>query len=88
MYEEMEPFSDAIRDASITSIAGLRAKALVAIWDSLPSSSDHDGHFSLEDERSHASLFSGAIAVTGLSNLAEALQNELQLDANAGREGE
>ena len=84
----MEPLAKAIRDADVTTIASLRAKALVAIWDSLPSCAEHEGVFCLEDERSHWSLFSGAIAVTGLSNMVDALQNELQLDASAARDGE
>jgi hypothetical protein len=83
LYEEMEPFAETIRDADVTSIAGLRAKTLVAIWESLPMCAKHEGVFCLEDERSHWSLFSGAIAVTGLSNMVDALQNELQLDASA-----
>jgi hypothetical protein len=65
LREEMEPLAEAIRDADITTIVGLRAKTLVAIWDALPMYSGHDGVFDLDDERIHWSLFSGAIAVTG-----------------------
>src|ERR1700722_13397586 len=31
--EEMEPFAETIRDADVTTIAGLRAKTLIAVWD-------------------------------------------------------
>jgi hypothetical protein len=83
LYEKMEPLAEAIRDADIATIAGLRAKTLVAIWDGIPRYSEHDGVFCLDDERIYWSLFSGAIAVTGLSNMVDALQNELQVAASA-----
>jgi hypothetical protein len=34
--EEMEPFAETIRDADVTTIAGLRAKTLIAVWDTYP----------------------------------------------------
>jgi hypothetical protein len=83
LREEMEPLAEAIRDADIITIVGLRAKTLVAIWDALPMCSGHDGVFDLDDERIHWSLFSGAIAVTGLSDMVDTLQDELQVDASA-----
>ena len=64
----MEPFAETIRDADVTSIAGLRAKTLVAIWDYQPLSSRHEGNFELDNDDSHWSLFSGAVSVTGLSD--------------------
>ena len=88
LYKEMEPFAEMIRDADVTSIAGLRAKALVAIWDCQPLSSRHEGGFDFDNEQSHWSLFSGAVSVTGLSNMVDALlQNELQLDASTAQDG-
>jgi hypothetical protein len=69
LFGEMEPFAETIRDADITTIAGLRAKTLVAVWDSLPIGADHDGDLCFDDERSHWSLFNGAIGVTGLSSI-------------------
>jgi hypothetical protein len=33
LSEEMEPFAEKIREADVTTTAGLRAKALVAVWD-------------------------------------------------------
>jgi hypothetical protein len=82
LFEEMEPFAETIRDADVTTIAGLRAKTLVAVWDNLPISADHDGNLCFEDERSHRSLFSGSVAVTGLSSMVDALQTRLQSDAS------
>ena len=82
LYEEMEPFAETIRDANVTSVAGLRAKTLVAIWDYQPLSSRHEGNFELDHEDSHWSLFSGAVAVTGLSHMVSDLQTRLQIDAS------
>jgi hypothetical protein len=88
LYKEMEPFAEMIRDADVTSIAGLRAKALVAIWDCQPLSSRHEGGFDFDNEESHWSLFSGAVSVTGLSDMVDDLQTRLQIDANMPQDGE
>jgi len=84
----MEPFAETIRDADVTSIAGLRAKTLVAIWDYQPLSSRHEGNFELDNDDSHWSLFSGAVSVTGLSDMVNDLQTRLQIDASIPQEGE
>ena len=59
-YNEMEPIAELIKDADIQSLAGLRAKALVAIWDSRPISAIHNGVLNFEDEFSCYSLVTGA----------------------------
>jgi hypothetical protein len=86
-YEEMEPFAKAIRNADVTSIAGLRAKTLVAIWDCQPISSRHGGGFDFENEESHWSLFHAAAAVTGLSEMVSAIEIQLKIDAGTKQEG-
>jgi hypothetical protein len=79
--EEMQPLADTIRTADVTSIAGLRAKTLVAIWDYQPLGSRHQGGFDFENEETHRSLFHGAAAATGLSEIVSAIDMRLQIDA-------
>jgi hypothetical protein len=67
LHEEMRSFAETIRNADVASIAGLRAKTLVAIWDYQPLCADHEGGFEFDNEESHPSLFYAAVAVTGLS---------------------
>ena len=48
IWEEMEPIAKAINAAAVTSIEGLRAKALVAFWEVAPLSAG-DTEFSFAD---------------------------------------
>jgi hypothetical protein len=59
LYDEMEPIAELIRDSDIESLAGLRSKALVAIWDSRPTCAVHKGVLNFEDEWSLHSLVTG-----------------------------
>jgi hypothetical protein len=80
-YDEMEPLAGLIRDAETQTMAGLRAKALVAIFDCKPMCAKHDGYFTFTDEISHWSLFNGVIAVTGLSDLLDGYVELFERDA-------
>jgi hypothetical protein len=44
---DMQPVAEEIIAARATSLGGLRAKALVALWEALPASASHDGAFDL-----------------------------------------
>jgi hypothetical protein len=79
--KEMEPVADIIRDAEITTIEGLRAKTLVAIWECQPVCASHDGHFDFDNPENHWSLFTAAVALTGLSAMVSTLDERLQADA-------
>lgn len=81
LHQEMEPIAEFIRDEEIESLAGLRAKALVAIWDSRPDCATHSGRLNFEDEWSLYSLLTGVIAVTGLSDLFGAFVERVEGDA-------
>jgi hypothetical protein len=48
IYKEMKPLADAINAASVTSIEGFRAKALVAFWEVAPLGAGNS-EFSFED---------------------------------------
>jgi hypothetical protein len=81
LHQEMEPLAEFIRDGEIKSLAGLRAKALVAMWDSRPDCAIHDGCLNFEDEWSLHSLMTGVVAVTGLPDLYGAFVERIEADA-------
>ena len=81
LHNEMDPIAGFVRDEEIRSVAGLRAKALVAIWDSRPTGAYHNGCIELDDEWSLHSLLTGVAAVTGLSDLFGAFVERIEKDA-------
>ncbi|WP_407174553.1 hypothetical protein [Bradyrhizobium sp. STM 3562] len=81
LHDEMNPIAELIRDAEIQSLAGLRAKALVAIWDCRPGVAEHTGDLNLDNEWSLYSLLTGTIAVTGLSDLFGSFVEQVRKDA-------
>jgi hypothetical protein len=81
LHEQMEPIAQFVRDEEVKSVAGLRAKALVAIWDSRPTCASHNGCIELDDEWSLHSLLTGVVAVTGLSDLFGAFVERIEVDA-------
>jgi hypothetical protein len=82
IYNKMDPLAELIREAEVTSLAGLRAKTLVSIFDFWPSFAGHNGHFGFDiDPSSHYSLFAAAAALTGLSGLVGDLETRLLADA-------
>ena len=86
LHDEMEPLAELIRDTDIESLAGLRAKALVTIWDSRPIGADHDGSLTYDFEWSYRSLLAGAVAVTGLSDLFGSYVERIKADATEKEE--
>jgi hypothetical protein len=73
LERDMQPLAEEIIAAPATSLAGLRAKALVALWEALPANASHDGAFDfpdgLGDERQLFALFVDAIDSPGLHYL-------------------
>src|SRR5262249_37405085 len=49
LERDMQPLAEEIIAAPATSLAGLRAKALVALWEALPANASHDGAFDFPD---------------------------------------
>jgi hypothetical protein len=89
IHEEMDPLANLIRYTPTETVAGLRAKTLVAIWDCLPLGADHQGCFSFDnDDDSYRSLFHAAAALTGLSDMTSAIDIQLQIDAGIPQDGE
>jgi hypothetical protein len=64
-YEDMEPLMEAINAAPVNSIEGLRAKALVALYEIAPSCA-WDTEFSFEDAYPFQQLFTAVAEVCGL----------------------
>jgi hypothetical protein len=59
LEDDMQPLAEEIIAAPATSLGGLRAKALVALWEALPASAFHHGAFEFRDDSMYAS---GAVA--------------------------
>jgi hypothetical protein len=67
IHEEMKQLANAINAASVSSIEGLRAKALVAFWEVAPLCAG-DTEFSFEDAYPFQQLFTAVAEVCGLKD--------------------
>jgi hypothetical protein len=76
IWEEMKPIADAINAASVNSIEGLRAKALVAFWEVAPLSADQTT-FGFEDAYPFQQLFTAVAELCGLKGKMAATGYEL-----------
>jgi hypothetical protein len=65
IFKEMAPLANAINDASVTSIEGFRAKALVAFWEVAPSGAG-DSEFTFDDAWPFQQLFTAVAELCGL----------------------
>jgi hypothetical protein len=81
----MQPLAEEIITAPATSLGGLRAKALVALWEALPVSAFHHGAFEFRDDGGDASrsLFDAVAEMTTLMPLVRDLEARLAADARA-----
>ena len=76
IHKEMKPIADAINAASVTSIEGLRAKALVAFWEVAPLCAGNT-EFSFEDAYPFQQLFTAVAELCGLKDKMAATGYEL-----------
>ncbi len=76
IHEEMQHLANAINAASVTSIEGLRAKALVAFWEVAPLCAG-DTEFSFEDAYPFQQLFTAVAELCGLKDKIAATGYEL-----------
>jgi hypothetical protein len=82
IFYKMDAIADRIREAEVTSIAGLRAKCLVALLDFWPMFAGHDGNLSFDvAANSHFSVFAATVAVTGLGDFVGEIDKRLKADA-------
>jgi hypothetical protein len=65
LERDMQPLAEEIIAAPATSLGGLRAKALVALWEALPDHASHEGAFDFPD--ASRSLFDAVAEMTGLT---------------------
>jgi hypothetical protein len=65
LNQKMEELANAINGASVNSIAGLRAKAMVALWKVAPKRAD-DTEFSFEGACAFQQLFTAVAELCGL----------------------
>jgi hypothetical protein len=76
IWDEMEPIADAINASPVNSIEGLRAKALVALWEVAPLGAD-DTEFSFCDAHPFQQLFTAVAELCGLKDKMAATGFEL-----------
>jgi hypothetical protein len=67
IFKEMAPLASAINAASVTSIEGFRAKALVAFWEVAPLGAG-DSEFTFEDAWPFQQLFTAVAELCGLKD--------------------
>jgi len=78
LERDMQPLAEEIIAAPVTSLSGLRAKALVALWEALPATASHQGAFDFPD--ASRSLFEAVAGMTGLLPLVSELEARLEAD--------
>ena len=78
LERDMQPLAEEIIAAPVTSLGGLRAKALVALWEALPATASHQGAFDFPD--ASRSLFEAVAGMTGLLPLVSELEARLEAD--------
>ena len=84
LERDMQPLAEEIIAAPATSLGGLRAKALVALWEALPAHAFHHGAFEFRDDgEASRSLFDAVADMTGLTPLVHELEAQLAADARA-----
>jgi hypothetical protein len=78
LERDMQPLAEEIIAAPVTSLGGLRAKALVALWEALPAHASHAGAFDFPD--ASRSLFDAVAGMTGLTPMVRELEAQLAAD--------
>jgi len=80
----MQPLADEIIAARTTSLGGLRAKALMALWEALPASAFHHGAFEFRDDgEASRSLFDAVAEMTDLMPMLRELETRLEADVES-----
>jgi hypothetical protein len=81
LEHDMQPLAEDIIAAPVTSLDGLRAKVLVALWEALPARASHQGAFDFPD--ASRSLFEAVAGMTGLLPLVHELEARLKADVQS-----
>ena len=81
LERDMQPLAEEIIAAPATSLSGLRAKALVALWEALPAHAFHHGAFEFRDDgEASRSLFDAVAEMIGLMPMVRELEARLAAD--------
>jgi hypothetical protein len=89
IFAEMKPIAEKIVEAPASSLGGLRAKALVVLWESRPIHASHEGNFNFpKDGGASRSLFYAVAALTGLAAMVKEIEVRLAADADASDSAE
>ena len=84
LERDMRPLAEKIIAASATSLGGLRAKALVALWQAYPAHASHAGAFEFGDDgEASRSLFDAVAEMTGLTPMVRELEARLTADVES-----
>ncbi len=84
LERDMQPLAEEIIAAPATSLGGLRAKALVALWEALPAHAFHHVAFEFRDDgEASRSLFDAVAGMTGLTPLVRELEARLEADVES-----
>ena len=78
LERDMQPLAEEIIAAPATSLGGLRAKALVALWEALPDHASREGAFDFPD--ASRSLFDAVAEMTGLTPMVRDIEARLAAD--------
>ena len=82
LKKDMQPLAEETIAAPVTSLGGLRAKALVALWEAFPASAFRRGAFEFRDDGDASrSLFDAVAEMTGLVPMVRELEARLAADA-------
>src|SRR5262249_30410947 len=78
LERDMQPLAEEVIAAPATSLGGLRAKALVALWEALPAQAFHHGAFEFRDDGDASrSLLDAVAGVAGPVPLGGELERRL-----------
>jgi hypothetical protein len=84
LFAKMEPIAEKIVETPASTLAGLRAKTLVALFEAWPGMADHEGELRMADDGGASrSLFMAAAELTGLTPMVREIEARLAADAPA-----
>ncbi len=81
-FPKISSLARAIERAPVATTEGLRAKTLAAIWECIPAIGDHSGFDFADGPPAYEMLFRACLAVSGLSDLASAIEARLQIEGS------
>jgi hypothetical protein len=82
IFAKMEPIAEKIVEAPASTLAGLRAKTLVVLFEAMPGAADHSGELEMPDDGGASrSLFMVAAELTGLGPMVREIEARLAADA-------